>query len=38
MIALRPDSPAGLLVRAAIVGLTLATGWPRSPWPCDAGG
>jgi hypothetical protein len=26
MIALRPDSPAGLLVRAAIVGLTLATG------------
>jgi hypothetical protein len=27
MIALRPDSPAGLLVRAAIVGLTLATGW-----------
>lgn len=27
MHALRPTSPAGLLVRAAIVGLTLATGW-----------
>ncbi|HEY8239507.1 MAG TPA: hypothetical protein VIF63_08735 [Candidatus Limnocylindrales bacterium] len=27
MNALRPTSPAGLLVRAAIVGLTLATGW-----------
>lgn len=27
MIALRPTSPAGLLIRAAIVGLTLATGW-----------
>ena len=27
MTALRPTSPAGLLIRAAIVGLTLATGW-----------
>lgn len=27
MNALRPTSPAGLLVRSAIVGLTLATGW-----------
>jgi hypothetical protein len=27
MQALRPTSPLGLLVRAAIVGLTLATGW-----------
>lgn len=27
MFALRPNSSTGLLVRAAIVGLTLATGW-----------
>jgi hypothetical protein len=27
MKTLRPTSPAGLLVRAVIVGLTLATGW-----------
>ena len=27
MNALRPTSTAGLLIRAAIVGLTLATGW-----------
>ncbi len=27
MNALRPSAPAGMLVRAAIVGLTLATGW-----------
>ena len=27
MNALRPTRPAGLLVRAAIVGLTIATGW-----------
>ena len=27
MHALRPTSPAGLLVRLAIVGLTVATGW-----------
>ena len=27
MKTLRPTSPAGLLIRAAIVGLTLATGW-----------
>ena len=27
MTALRPSSPAGLVARAAIVGLTLATGW-----------
>ena len=27
MHAPRPTSPAGLLIRAAIVGLTLATGW-----------
>jgi hypothetical protein len=27
MNALRPTSPAGLLVRATIVALTLATGW-----------
>jgi hypothetical protein len=27
MHALRPTSPAGLAIRATIVGLTLATGW-----------
>lgn len=27
MNALRPTSPAGLLIRAVIVGLALATGW-----------
>lgn len=27
MTTLRPTSPAGLLLRAVIVGLTLATGW-----------
>ena len=27
MNALRPSTPAGVLVRAAIVGLTVATGW-----------
>ena len=27
MIALRPTSPAGLILRAAIVALTLATAW-----------
>jgi hypothetical protein len=27
MDALRPTSPAGLVLRTAIVGLTLATGW-----------
>jgi hypothetical protein len=27
MDALRPTAPAGILVRTAIVGLTLATGW-----------
>ena len=27
MTALRPTSPLGLLLRATIVGLTLATGW-----------
>lgn len=27
MVTLRPTSPAGLLLRAAIVVLTLATGW-----------
>lgn len=27
MNALRPTSPAGFVIRAAIVGLTLATGW-----------
>jgi hypothetical protein len=27
MHGLRPTSPAGVLLRAAIVGLTLATGW-----------
>jgi hypothetical protein len=27
MNALRPTSPSGLAIRAAIVGLTLATGW-----------
>lgn len=27
MNTLRPTSPAGLLIRAVIVGLTLATGW-----------
>ena len=27
MATLRPTSPIGLLVRAAIVGLTIATGW-----------
>lgn len=27
MNALRPTAPAGVLVRAAIVGLTVATGW-----------
>jgi hypothetical protein len=27
MPALRPTSPLGLLIRATIVGLTLATGW-----------
>ena len=27
MIALRPSTPAGVLVRVAIVGLTVATGW-----------
>ena len=27
MNTLRPTSPTGLLIRAAIVGLTLATGW-----------
>ena len=27
MNALRPSTPAGALVRAAIVGLTVATGW-----------
>jgi hypothetical protein len=27
MVTLRPTSPAGLLLRAAIVALTLATGW-----------
>lgn len=27
MRALRPTSPAGLVIRAAIVGLTLGTGW-----------
>jgi hypothetical protein len=27
MKALRPSTPAGILLRAAIVGLTVATGW-----------
>jgi hypothetical protein len=27
MNALRPSTPAGILLRAAIVGLTVATGW-----------
>ena len=27
MVTLRPTSPAGLLLRVAIVGLALATGW-----------